>query len=113
MGDEEIKSEEIQNTEEPQDTEEPVKNKQLLNYLIDEKHFLLLKKANSNRYDTAKKLSLEINLSPNHLVDVMRNWEANGMIQKVKEGIENKITLTSKGRSILDTVEDAVRLLNK
>lgn len=96
-----------------ENSEEQKENKQLLNYLINEKHFNLLKKANSNRYDTAQKLSIEINLSPTHLVAVMRNWEKNGIIQKTKEGIENKITLTQKGRSVLDVLTDAVRLLNK
>lgn len=65
------------------------------------RYVILLKAIDSVRRKNINQLSKDCDMTPSHLTIVMKQWEKEGLIKKIKSGREYVIKLTEIGKELL------------
>ncbi|MFH1592172.1 MAG: hypothetical protein ABIB47_02270 [Candidatus Woesearchaeota archaeon] len=68
------------------------------------RYVVLLKSMDSMRKKNINQLSKDCDMTPSHLTIVMKQWEKEGLIKKIKSGREYVIKLTEVGKELLDII---------
>jgi len=75
-------------------------------FLMNGRRYVILFFAmNSVKEKNIQQLSKDSDMTPSHLTIVMKQWEKEGLINKVKHGREFVIELTEVGKEVLEIIK--------
>jgi DNA-binding MarR family transcriptional regulator len=75
------------------------------------RYVILLLAMNSIKKKNIQQLSKDCDMTPSHLTIVMKQWEKEGLINKIKSGREFVIELTEVGKQVLEVIKIYAKLL--
>lgn len=75
-------------------------------FLMNGRRYVILFFAmNSAKEKNIQQLSKDSDMTPSHLTIVMKQWEKEGLLNKIKNGREFVIKLTEVGKEVLDILK--------